>query len=144
MTRILIALLILLAGLMLYIRLAPTSIERWHVRPTATEPLDAQEEGSFKAARRITAPAAEVLAAFEQRALATPRTTLLAGSAGEGLLTFQTRSLIWGFPDYTTVTVENGLLIVYGRLRFGRSDIGVNKARILGWLASLGPLTEPL
>ncbi len=84
------------------------------------------------------------MAAFEQRALATPRTTLLAGSAGEGLLTFQTRSLIWGFPDYTTVTVENGLLIVYGRLRFGRSDIGVNKARILSWLASLGPLTEPL
>ncbi len=40
--RILIALLILLAGLMLYIRLAPTSVERWHVRPTVTEPLDEQ------------------------------------------------------------------------------------------------------
>lgn len=142
--RILISLLILLAGLMLYVRLAPTSVERWHMLPTASEPLDVQEEGGFTAARRITAPASEVLAAFEQRALATPRTTLLVGSAGEGLLTFQTRSLIWGFPDYTTVTVENGLLIVYGRLRFGRSDIGVNKARILGWLASLGPLTEPL
>ena len=142
--RILIVLLLLLAALMLYIRLAPTNVERWHTRPTATEPYDQQDEGGFTAVRRINVPAAEVLAAFEQRALATPRTTLLAGSAGEGLLTFQTRSLIWGFPDHTTVAVEGDLLIVYGRLRFGRSDIGVNKARILGWLASLGPLTEPL
>ncbi|SFS08954.1 DUF1499 domain-containing protein [Yoonia litorea] len=142
--RILIIVLVLIAGPMLYIRLAPTSVDRWHNRPTATEPSDQQDEGGFTAVRRITAPAVEVLAAFEQRALATPRTTLLAGSVAERLLTFETRSLIWGFPDYTTVTVENDLLIVYGRLRFGRSDMGVNKARIQGWLDSLGPLTEPL
>lgn len=142
--RILIALLILLAGLMLYVRLAPTSVERWHTGPTATEPFDRQDAGGFTAARRITAPAADVLAAFEQRALATPRTRLLAGSVAEGLLTFQTRSLFWGFPDYTTVTVADDLLIVHGRLRFGQSDLGVNKARVLAWLDSLGPLTEPL
>jgi len=140
--RILIAILILMAGLMLYFRLAPTSPERWHVPPQITEPVDRQEDGGFTAVRRITAPAQEVLTAFEQRALATPRTTLLAGSVGEGLLTFQTRSLFWGFPDYTTVTVADDLLIVYGRLRFGRSDMGVNKARIESWLASLGPLTQ--
>ena len=85
-----------------------------------------------------------MLGKLEARALATPRTRLIAGSAEEGLLTFQTRSLLWGFPDYTTASVTDGTLVIYGRLRFGRSDIGVNKARILGWLASLGPLTEPL
>jgi uncharacterized protein (DUF1499 family) len=145
--RILIALLILLvliAGLMLFVRLAPTSAERWHTRPTATEPFDRQDEGAFTAARRISAPANEVLAAFEQRALATPRTRLVAGSVAEGLLTFETRSLLWGFPDYTSVTVADDLLVVYGRLRFGQSDLGVNKARVMGWLDSLGPLTEPL
>ena len=142
--RILIAILIILAGLMLYVRLAPTNIDRWHTRPTATEPRDQRDEGGFTAVRRMTAPAAEVLAALEQRALATPRTRLLAGSAGEGLLTFQTRSLVWGFPDHTTVAVEGDLLIAYGRLRFGRRDMGVNRARILGWIESLGPLTEPL
>ena len=142
--RVLITFLILLAGLMLYIRLAPTNAERWHNRPTATKPYDQQDEGGFVAVRRITAPAAEVLAQVENVALSTPRTVLLAGSVEEGLLTFQTRSALWGFPDFTTVTVENDLLIIYGRLRFGRSDMGVNKARILGWLSALGPLTEPL
>ncbi|WP_333712276.1 DUF1499 domain-containing protein [Yoonia sp.] len=142
--RILIAILTLIVALMLYVRLAPTQVERWHTRPVATDPIDRQEEGGFLAARRITAPPAEVLRALEQRALATPRTRLLAGSVDEGLLTFQTRSLLWGFPDHTSVTVADDLLIIHGRLRFGRSDMGVNKARVLGWLASLGPLTEPL
>jgi uncharacterized protein (DUF1499 family) len=69
---------------------------------------------------------------------------LLAGSAGEGMITFQTRSQLWGFPDHTTVAVQGDLLVIYGRLRFGKSDLGVNRARIAGWLETLGPLTEPL
>ena len=142
--RYLIALLVLVAGLMLYIRLAPTNPDRWHTRPTATEPYDQQDEGGFTAVRRMTAPGPEVLAAVEQRALATPRTRLLAGSVAEGMMTFETRSRLWGFPDYTTVAVQDDLLIIYGRLRFGRGDMGVNKARIREWLSALGPLTEPL
>ena len=59
---------------------------------------------------------------------------------------------MWGFPDYTTVSIlpagtfDNAgpLLMIDGRLRFGRSDLGVNKARIERWLTALGPLTVPL
>ena len=142
--RIVIIFVVLVVGLMAYIRLAPTDTAKWHKMPDAAEPGDTAGEGSFRAVRRITAPAAEVLAALEQRALATPRTVLLAGSAEEGMITFQTRSLFWGFPDYTTVAVEGNLLVIYGRLRFGRSDLGVNRARIKGWLETLGPLTAPL
>ena len=112
--------------------------------PDAATPGDLTTVGSFKAVRRIKAPAAEVLMAIERLALATPRTRLLVGNVGEGMITFQTRSLVWGFPDHTTVAVQGDLLVVYGRLRFGRSDLGVNKARIEGWLETLGPLTEPL
>jgi hypothetical protein len=142
--RILYFLIIVVLGFAAYVRLAPTDPTRWNVAPQAAAPGDTTEAGGFLAARRIAAPAAEVLQAFEQRALATPRTTLIAGSVNEGMMTFQTRSRLWGFPDYTTVTVTDDLLIVYGRLRFGGSDIGVNQARILGWQETLGPLTEPL
>lgn len=142
--RIVFIVVALILGLMAYVRFAPTDVALWHKVPDAAEPGDTTKEGSFLAARRISAPAAEVLAAVEQRALATPRTRLLAGNVGEGMITFQSRSLAWGFPDHTTVAVQGDLLVIYGRLRFGRSDMGVNKARIEGWLETLGPLTEPL
>lgn len=142
--RLLALLLLLVLALMAYIRLSPTRDTRWHTLPEVTEPGDVSQPGGFLAVRRVNASAAEVLAAVEQRALATPRTTLLKGSVAEGMMTFQTRSLIMGFPDYTTVAIKGDLLVIHGRLRFGRSDFGVNRARIADWLETLGPLTERL
>lgn len=142
--RILIGLIAVLAALMLYVRFVPTDSGLWHKRPNAAAPSDTLTAGSFLAARRIAAPAAQVLAAVEGAALATPRTRLLAGSVAEGMMTFQTRSGLWGFPDHTTVAIDGDLLMIFGRLRFGQSDLGVNKARVESWLAALGPLTEPL
>lgn len=142
--RLLLVLTALILGLMALVRLAPTDVARWHQLPDATEPGNKAQDGSFLAVRKIKASASEVLTAVEQRAHATPRTQLLAGNVGEGMITFQTRSLVWGFPDHTTVAVQGDLLVIYGRLRFGRSDMGVNKARFEGWLETLGPLTEPL
>lgn len=142
--RILIILLVLVLGLMAYVRFAPTDVASWHRLPDAKEPGDVVEDGGFIAVRQIVAPASDVLAAVEQRALATPRTTLLAGSVAEGMITFQTRSRLWGFPDHTTVAVQGDLLTIYGRLRFGKLDMGVNRARIEGWLETLAPLTKAL
>ena len=139
-----VAVVAVVVALMAYVRLAPTDITKWHRLPNVTEPGDTAKEGSFLLVRRLAAPADQVLAALEQRALATPRTKLVAGSTQEGLITFQTRSLFWGFPDHTTAGVQGDLLVIYGRLRFGSSDMGVNKARIESWLETLGPLTEPL
>lgn len=142
--RILIALIIVIVGLALYVRLAPTDPARWHQPLTAAEPFDRQDEGGFAAARQMTAPAADVLQRLQETALATPRTTLVAGSVADGLMTFQTRSALWGFPDYTTVGVDGDLLVIHGRLRFGRSDMGVNKLRVMAWLAGVADLTAPL
>jgi uncharacterized protein (DUF1499 family) len=59
----------------------------------------------------------------------------------EGRITYMTRSLVFGFPDYTTVTTvpagDGAQVVAYGRLRFGSSDMGVNRERLESWLAQL-------
>lgn len=137
-------LILLFVVLMAFIRLAPTRIAKWHRLPNVTEPGDVSEADGFLTVRRITRPAADVLSAVEQRALATARTKLLRGSVEAGMMTFQTRSAVLGFPDHTTVAVQGDLLVIHGRLRFGKSDLGVNRARIAGWLETLDLLTERL
>ena len=129
---------------LVYIRFAPTDPARWHQTREVRETGDQSTLASFRAVRRITEPAEDVLAAVKTVALQTDRTRLIAGDVDEGVMTFVTRSRFWGFPDYTTVYIQGDLIIVFGRLRFGNFDHDVNKARVQSWLAALGPLTEPL
>ncbi len=140
-SRFLFFVILVMVALFAYVRLAPTDVERWHAMPQSAGPGDYPQTGGFRAERAIAAPAEAVLAAVAQRALATPRTRLIAGGVATGMMTFETRSRIMGFPDYTTVAVNDDVLVIYGRLRFGVSDGGVNRARVLAWLAALGPLT---
>ena len=135
--KTLLVILIVVFGLMLWVRLAPTDPAKWHQVPAARAPGDYPTEGSFTAVRRITDPT--VLDRLKTVALATPRTQILAES--DGLVTFVTRSLLWGFPDYTTAQFDGQRLTIYGRLRFGRGDFGVNRKRITAWLAQLGLAT---
>jgi hypothetical protein len=79
----------------------------------------------------------DLLARLDAVALATPRTTRLAGSVSEGRITWVTRSAVWGFPDYTTAEARADGLYLQARLRFGREDMGVNAARLRDWLARL-------
>ena len=144
MRHILPVALLLVLGVMAYVRLAPNDIARWHQVAQVDAPGDLAEQGGFRAVRRMTADADAVLAAMDRIALATPRTTRVAGDVAQGMITYRTRSLIWGFPDHTTVAVQGDLLVIHGRLRFGGSDMGVNRARVQGWLTRLGPLTAPL
>jgi hypothetical protein len=123
------ALLIAVAGLLAFIRLAPSDPMRWHQMPGTI--TDRDFEGG--AMRR----AAGNLAALDAIIRATPRTRVLAGSVADGMVTYVTRSKVFGFPDYTTVRQDRDMLEIYGRLRFGRSDLGVNAARIDRWLGRL-------
>ena len=127
-----------------YVRLSPTDLTAFHVAPMATEAGDTATAASFKAARQIATPAADILRAIDQIARETERTERVAGSVGEGLVTYETRSALMGYPDYTTVTVTDGaegpLLVINARSRFGKGDMGVNRARVEDWLTRLGPL----
>ncbi|ESW59682.1 MAG: hypothetical protein Q27BPR15_16145 [Rhodobacter sp. CACIA14H1] len=138
------ALALLVVGFGLYVRLAPSDPARWHVPPAPAATTDCtveQGEGDARATCLLPAPPAEALAKLDAIAMATPRTTRLAGSPEEGRITWITRSALWGFADYTTAeaTPEGSgtRLTLHARLRFGRGDMGVNAARLRDWLPKL-------
>jgi uncharacterized protein (DUF1499 family) len=121
-------------ALLAFIRFAPSEVTRWHV---VTE---ASADKSFASGvMRVVNTGPDGLIRLNAIALATPRTKTLAGSVDEGMVTYVTRSLVFGFPDYTTVQQVGDSLIIYARLRFGRSDTGVNGARIEIWIDALQP-----
>lgn len=141
---ILTVLAVFLVALQLLVRLTPVDPARWH-QPIAelTAPGQQVLPGGV---RHLTDPVDKtpdaLLQAFDDIARATPRTRTVAGSVAAGRITYETRSALWGFPDYTTVEARGqdgaAQLAIFGRLRFGVSDLGVNRARVAGWLAALG------
>jgi hypothetical protein len=138
--------LVLVAGLMAYIRLAPSDPTLWHADLAAGVPAKAhvfciRPDNRFGL---IQGDPKALLEKLDGIALATPRTIRLAGSAQEGRITWVTRSGLMGYPDYTTAQVMDGPgLCIAGRQRFGSEDWGVNAARIGGWVQELLGLNEP-
>jgi hypothetical protein len=125
-------------GMAAYVRLAPDVVGRWH------QPLEGMPTGAGivtePGGARALVPMADGragLARFAAVAEASPRVRLLAGSVEEGRLTWVARSVVWGFPDYISAEAGPKGLEVWSRLRFGRSDLGVNRARLEDWLARL-------
>jgi hypothetical protein len=135
-----------LAGAAVWVRVAPSDPGLWHVDPDLVT-----ERGSYNSfllrdggdapALRLAAAPDDVASRLEAIILATPRTVRLAGDAD--FATYVTRSALWGFPDYTSVRVKpdgaGSVVTVFARARFGQSDMGVNRARIEGWLSRLSP-----
>ncbi|MGY9045860.1 hypothetical protein P775_28195 [Puniceibacterium antarcticum] len=123
---------LIVVGGIAWIRLAPSNPEVWNVDPMVT--ADQDLAGGVR--RRLDG-GREAFEALDRIILATPRTELLAGSAADSRITYITRSKWMAFPDYTTVELDGDHVELYARLRFGQSDMGVNKARVEGWLAQL-------
>ena len=126
---ILVILVAAVVALLVFIRVAPSDPDRWHRMPENLS--DGDLDGG--AMRKVEGD----LAALDRIIRDTPRTRVLAGSVSDGMITYVTRSRVFGFPDYTTVRQDGDRLEIYGRLRFGKSDLGVNAARIDGWLRQL-------
>ena len=120
----------LVVGAGAYVRLAPSDPARWHVALVSPE-----SQNLPGGALRVVETGPDGLQRLDEIAQATPRTTVLAGSVSEGMITYVTRTKWIGFPDYTTVQQDGDTLRIHGRLRFGRKDFGVNRARVDGWLA---------
>ncbi|WP_343115765.1 DUF1499 domain-containing protein [Ostreiculturibacter nitratireducens] len=148
-----VGLLAFMAVVMAYVRLAPSDPARWHrpIHPAGSvftpgfgEPTRVfkKEGGAWGYMVRLSEPPETVLERLDLIALGTPRTRRIAGSPEEGMVTWVTRSALWGFPDYTTaqaLSARDGTqLFLEARQRFGSEDFGVNEARLRAWLAALG------
>ena len=133
-------LILALLAALAFVRLAPVDAARWHIAPTASGPWNEVTPAKGAASLRLSpdkgAPA-DLLARLDAVAMATPATRRLAGSVAEGRITWETRSALWGFPDYTTAEARPDGLYIFSRLRFGADDFGVNAKRLQDWLARL-------
>lgn len=130
---------IMVVAVLAYIRLAPSDLARWHVQASGSDIGDHPRADGRVWRQEIVGNGRDQLRDLDRIILDTPRTTRLTGSVDAGQVTYVTRSAVMGFPDYTTVGVYGDnprYLEIYGRLRFGRSDLGVNAKRIEGWLAA--------
>lgn len=143
----LLALAVVAMAVAAYVRLSPMEAETWHMDPGTAQrtgnPNDfLVEEGGDRAAVVVGEPPAEVMAALDAAAMAEPRTERLAGSVRDGFVTYVQRSRLMGYPDAVSVRVtperEGSRVTIWSRSRFGRSDLGVNRARVERWLAEAG------
>ena len=129
-------------ALQAYIRLAPAPAARWELGAVDKAPGDYPSEGGLMAVREVEGDGTAFLNRFDDAMLLLPRTQRIDSTAGKAL--YVTRSGFWGFPDYTSVAVtpvdgaDQSRAVVYGRLRFGRSDMGVNGKRLKQVLAQAG------
>lgn len=133
-------LLVTLIGLNAYVRLAPVDAAQWHVdlaaRPAPFGPPSVDHVTAFAQGAYVDLTKAS-LEQLNSVALSTPRTRLIAGSVAEGRITWETRSLLWGFPDYTTAQISGEGLTVLARARYGSGDWGVNGKRLSAWISAL-------
>ena len=124
---------VLVLGL-LWIRFAPIYKDSWHVT-TRAERDKAFMGGVIRFLPAAgTAEFSQLVAVIDQA----PRTKHIAGGEKEGMFTYVTRTKVFGFPDFTTIWLSDTGLHIYARVRFGRIDFGVNKARIVDWLTKAG------
>ncbi|QIE54873.1 DUF1499 domain-containing protein [Pikeienuella piscinae] len=131
----------------IWVRLAPDDAADWREDPAAITASGALNEyvvrpeadGADAVSPVYDEPPESLIARFRDMALAEPRVGLLDESGG--ILTLVQRSMLMGFPDYISVravSVDGGAaLYIHSRSRYGKSDWGVNEARISAWLGNL-------
>lgn len=117
-------------GIAVAARVAPSDPQDWHQMPEAV--TDRDLEGG---AMRVVGAGEDGLSRLDAIIRAEDRTEVLAGSVDEGMITYVTRSRVFGFPDYVTIRRADKQIEIYSRLRFGKSDMGVNAQRLDRWLA---------
>jgi len=122
--------------LVIYVRLAPSDPNVWHVDPDTVP--DPATPNFARADIVIPLTPTQVASRIADVARA-DGATRLAGDAA--LSTWLTRSPLMRFPDYTSVkltSTEGGTrLTALARARFGSRDMGANRARLNRWVAAV-------
>lgn len=144
MKTFLVSLLVLAAGVILWIRYAPIDRDAWHVDPADAENLGRSGVRLIGLdAPRFPADPETVLATFHDIATSEPLVRLMEGDIDEGMMTYIARSRTIGFVDFITVkAVGEGALTklsIASRARAGSKgyDWGVNARRTDRWLQEM-------
>jgi uncharacterized protein (DUF1499 family) len=87
-------------------------------------------------------PADRLQGAVRAVAAAQPRTFLAADYPARRQTHWVVRSAVFNFPDLVTAQIadagaDSSTLVLYSRSVYGRSDFGVNRQRLIDWLAAL-------
>ncbi|MFN3293265.1 MAG: DUF1499 domain-containing protein [Gemmobacter sp.] len=139
--NLLVALAILLAGILVWVRVAPSDPAVWHVDPvTAPDPVT--PNWARIAPGEIVAPAGSLAPKVAAFLAAEPRVRVLAGAPAEGWVTWVQRSRLMGYPDYVSLRIlpdgaGQETVAVFSRARFGQGDWGVNAERLARLRAAL-------
>ncbi len=123
------------------IRLIPVDTEAFHEDPALPEKRRSEVRLIGREAPRYPVEADELLAAFQRIATADFSTRLVEGSVEEGMMTFVSRSPVFGFRDFTTVKAVDeaggAKLSLFARPRGNVYDWGMNEKRSDRWLGEL-------
>jgi uncharacterized protein (DUF1499 family) len=138
----------LILFVLIYVRFSPMDPRRWHIDPLSMDYEASgnsvlwRDAGGDAPALHLEADPAQVAETLDRIIRAKPRVVALAGSVATGHMTYVQRSRIMGYPDAITVRVlpdgAGASVVIYSRSRFGRSDLGVNAARVRSWMSELG------
>lgn len=128
----------------IYMRTLAHDAKRWNIDPRGFALPAGTQNAALKAgtdALRFDAPPSVVAAEIKRMALSQHRTTHLAGSPTDMPMTFVETSGIMAYPDYISVLVTaegtGSAVHILSRSRFGKSDLGVNDARLKRWSEQL-------
>ena len=109
--------------------------------PADLTAIERKPSNSALMTETLPGPAATVYEQLIATALAQPRTTLLVRYDDRLQAHFVARSAIFGFPDLIAIQVtaagDAASLTLVSRSIYGRSDFGVNAARLRTWLEAL-------
>ncbi|ABD54722.1 DUF1499 domain-containing protein [Jannaschia sp. CCS1] len=124
-----------------YVRLAPVDAAQWHVDPEEVTPPSSPNFSLLAGSGAVTVPAPALAVAGRLQNIAeADGAEVVAGSLGEGFVTYIVRSRIMGFPDFVTIRLvpeeDTTRLHIFSRSRHGMSDLGVNTARVQRWLTA--------
>jgi uncharacterized protein (DUF1499 family) len=72
-----------------------------------------------------------------------PRTVIVSRDDARHHFVLVQRSLVFAFPDTIDIEIQpvdagHATLALYSRSKYGRGDLGVNRARVKRWLGRLG------
>lgn len=138
---ILIGLVVLTIAAAVIVRVAPVVADEWHIDPETVAPPTTPNFALLAGSEAVSIAAPALAVAGRLQAIAeADGAQVVAGSLAEGFVTYVVRSRIMGYPDFVSIRLvpegDSTRLHVFSRSRYGRSDLGVNTARVQRWLTA--------